>query len=197
MKNFSLVLNLVLVVAVAVLFYFHFSDEPEVTEVVHSAPLLNGNIVYVDSDSLLEQYAYFKSKKADFEQMQNKTKSQLKSEGEKLQKEIEEYQKGASMMTAQQRQSTEEGLAMKQQGFLQKKDEMLGRLEEEQNKVNEQVYAKLGAYVKEFNKKRNYSFVLGYQKGGGILFANDSLNITKEIIAGLNKEYEKEQKEIK
>jgi outer membrane protein len=194
MKNFSLILNLVLVVAVAVLFYFHFSDKPEVTEVVHSAPLLNGNIVYVDSDSLLEQYAYFKSKKADFEQMQNKTKSQLKSEGEKLQKEIEEYQKGASMMTAQQRQSTEEGLAMKQQGFLQKKDEMLGRLEEEQNKVNEQVYAKLGAYVKEFNKKRNYSFVLGYQKGGGILFANDSLNITKEIIAGLNKEYEKEQK---
>jgi len=161
MKNLSIVLNLILVVAVAILFYFHFSDKPEVGQAVTAIPVATGNIVYVNSDSLLEQYDYFKNKKSEFEQSQTKIKSQLRSEGEKLQKEIEDYQKNASMMTAQQRQATEEQLSFKQQSFLQKKDELLGKLEDEQSKVNEEIYTKLGSYIKEFNRNRNYSFVLG------------------------------------
>jgi outer membrane protein len=197
MKSFSVILNSILVIAVAILFYLHFSDKHDAAPVAARIPAVNGNIVYVNSDSLLDQYDYFKNKKSEFEETQNRIKGQLKSESEKLQKEIEEYQKNASMMTAQQRQSTEEQLSYKQQSFMQKKDEMLAKLEEQQNKVNEEMYAKLGTYMKELNKNRNYSFVLGYQKGGGILFANDSLDVTKEIVAGLNKEYEKEQKEKK
>ena len=197
MKSFSFVLNLILVVAVAILFYFHFSEGPKAGPVMNAAPLSNSNVVFVNSDSLLEQYDYFKSKKTEFEETQSKVKFQLKAEGEKLQRDIEEYQKNASTMTPQQRQETEEQLTFKQQGFLQKKDEMLGKLEQEQDKVHEEIFTKLGAYMKEFNRNRNYSFVLGYQKGGGILFANDSLDITKEIVSGLNKEYQEEQKEKK
>jgi outer membrane protein len=195
MKSFSLILNLILVIAVIILFYLHFSERPKSVEAAVNLPsAVNGNIVYVNSDSLLDQYDYFKTKKSEFDQAQNKIKGQLRSEGEKLQKEIEEYQKNASMMTSQQRQATEEQLAAKQQNFLQKKDEMMGKLDSDQSKVNDEIYTKLGSYMKEFNKKRNYSYILGYQRGGGILFANDSLNITKEIISGLNQEYQEEQK---
>ncbi len=197
MKNVSVILNLILVIAVAILFYFHFSEKPGVNQVINTVPLATGNVVYVNSDSLMEQYDYYKNKKSEFEETQNKVKALLKSEGEKLQKEIEVYQKNASTMSAQERQATEEQLSFKQQSFLQKKDEMMGHLEDQQNKVNGEIFTKLAAYMKEFNKSRNYSFVLGYQKGGGILFANDSLNITKEIVTGLNKEYEKEKKESK
>jgi outer membrane protein len=52
------------------------------------------------------------------------------------------------------------------------------------------LYAKLSSYLKEYNKGKNYTFILGYQKGGGILFANDSLDITREVLDGLNKEFE-------
>jgi outer membrane protein len=31
--------------------------------------------------------------------------------------------------------------------------------------------------------------VLSFTKGGGILYANDSLDITKNVVKGLNEEY--------
>ncbi|MCX6291547.1 MAG: OmpH family outer membrane protein [Bacteroidetes bacterium] len=195
MKNFSTILNAVLLAAVAVLYYLHFKSSPEPVQTMPAGAFRNANIAFVNSDSMLDQYNYFKNKKAEFEEKQAKAKSELKEEGARLQGEIQTYQQKAGSMTEQQRQKTEELLTMKQQKFMQKKDEMLGQLDEEQSKSNEELYGKLIAFMKTYNKTRNYNFILGLQKGGGILFANDSLNITKDVVAGLNKEYEKEQKE--
>ena len=80
---------------------------------------------------------------------------------------------------------------------MQKKDDLLAKLDDEQSKTNEDLYSKLTAFMKEYNKDKNYSFILGFQRGGGILFANDSLNITKEIVHGLNQAYEDETKKSK
>jgi outer membrane protein len=52
--------------------------------------------------------------------------------------------------------------------------------------------------VNEFlkhHKTKSYNFVLGYQKGGGILYANDSLDITREVVVGLNNEYKSKSNE--
>jgi hypothetical protein len=34
----------------------------------------------------------------------------------------------------------------------------------------------------------NYAYILGYSPGSGILFAHDSLDITPEVVQGLNAE---------
>jgi outer membrane protein len=194
MKNLSLTLNIVLLAAVAFLYYLHFSAHSEIAPIVPLAPLRNANIVFVNSDSLIEQYTYFKNKKSEFEEKQAKVKAELKAESSRLQNEIQEYQQKAGTMTDQQRGQLEEQLSMKQQQFIQKKDEMLAKLDEEQSKGNEELYMKLNSFMKEFNRNKNYNFILGYQKGGGILYANDSLNITGEVLSGLNKAYDKELK---
>jgi outer membrane protein len=194
MKNFSNLLNVVLLAAVAVLYYLHFSARQELSATLPAVALKGANIVFVNSDSLLDQYDFFKNKKAEFDGQQEKVQSALKAESDQLKKEVTEYQQKAATMTDQQRQQTEEKLGMKQQQIMKKKDEMVSMLDDEQAKTNDELHAKLVAFMKEYNKKKNYSFILGYQKGGGILFANDSLDITKEIITGLNKAYEKEGK---
>ncbi len=194
MKNFSNILNIVLLAAVAFLYYLHFKGKPESVQTIPVAAMKNMNMVYVNYDSLLSEYDYFKNKKTEFEGRQEKMKESLKEESTKLQNEAAEYQKKAATMTDQQRQQVEEQLGMKQQQLMQRKDELVGKLDDEQSKTNEELYTKLTAFMKEFNKKKNYSFILGHQKGGGILFANDSLDITKEVVEGLNKAYKEEGK---
>jgi len=195
MKNVSLVLNGVLLVAVAVLYYLHFKGKGEVTaeSPIMQMPVNAGTIVYVNSDSLLEEYDYYKAKKNEFEVAQEKIKQELKAQNDKLQREVEIYQKQAIGMTDKERAEKENDLGMKQQQLMQRKEELLNRLDEQQSSSSEELYAKLNAYLKKNNQGRNYSFVLGYQRGGGILFANDSLNITKEVIQGLNKEYAEQE----
>ena len=197
MKNINGILNIILVIAVAILYYLHFTQHPEPPVQNKVAVMNHFNIAYVNSDSLLDNYMYFKNKRSELEEKQSRIKNELKTESSRLQSEVEDYQQKAATMNEQQRRKLEEELTMKQQSLMQKKDDLLAKLDDEQSKTNEDLYSKLTAFMKEYNKDKNYSFILGFQRGGGILFANDSLNITKEIVHGLNQAYEDETKKSK
>ena len=56
-----------------------------------------------------------------------------------------------------------------------------------------ELYDRIAEYIKKYNKQNKYEFVLGYTKGGGILFADQSNDATKQILDGLNKEYKEKQ----
>ena len=62
MKNFSGILNVILVAAVAVLYYLHFSHATEPAVQNKVVNMSNFNIAFVNSDSLLDNYLYFKNK---------------------------------------------------------------------------------------------------------------------------------------
>ena len=199
MKNISIILNVVLFVAVIILYFLHFSEKKTGG---NSDPISSGNyiplpssgIVFVNSDSLLENYEYYKNAKKQFEESQGKIKNELKTQGENLQKEIEQYQQQAIGMTDMEKARKEEQLTMKQQQIMARKEELLDKLDADQSKSSEELYNRLNQYLKKYNKGKNYNYVLGFQKGGGILFANDSLNITKDVVEGLNKDYQEEHK---
>ena len=199
MRNLSMVLNVILIIAVAALYYLYFKENRTIISPVERQnqsfiPLPSTGIVYVNSDSLLNQYAFYKNERSKFEASQNRIKNELKTQGEILQGEVDLYQKQAIGMTDMERAKKEEQLTIKQQQIMQRKEELLNKLDEEQGKSSEELYVRLNQYLKKFNKSRNYNFVLGFQKGGGILFANDSLNITRDVVDGLNKEYLEEKK---
>jgi len=188
MKNVSILLNLVLLVAVAALYYLHFKTSAK--EEMPASPTVprGANIVFVNTDSLLDGYNYFKNKKEEFEKKNEQLKSDLTAEGERLQNEAAQYQEQAKNMTQEERAKKEEELMSRQQKLMKRKDALLGALEDQQAKFHDTLYTKLYDFLKKNNKNRNYAFVLGYSKGGGILFANDSLDITKQLVEGLNKE---------
>ncbi|MFN8143648.1 MAG: OmpH family outer membrane protein [Bacteroidia bacterium] len=201
MKNLSLILNFILLIAVGILYYLHFSNGSEkssesgtVQEIAKVLPSVPGGIVYVNSDSLLDNYTYFKKKKEELEAKQERIKNELTSESDRLQKDAADYQEKAAGMTDLQRQQTEEQLMARQQKLMDKKDQMLGQLEEEKSKSSEELYLKVSSFIRSLNVNNKYNFVLGYSKGGGILFANDSLDITGKVLEGLNKEYEEGKK---
>ena len=75
----------------------------------------SGQIVYVNSDSLLANYAYFKDMQTKLQEKAKKTQAELQAKGNAFQREVADYQKNAATMTADQRKNTEERLARKQE----------------------------------------------------------------------------------
>lgn len=194
MKQFNLILNLVLVVAVGILYYLHFSDTSNTTDnaLMPMAPVVPGGIYFVNSDSLLDNYQYYKTKKDDLEKRQNRIRAELKSAGAKLESDVQQYQENAAALSPAQRQQMEESLMMRQQQLIQQKDKMLSQLDDEQAMYSDSLFIRLTAFLREFNKGKGVNYVLGYQRGGGILFANDSLDITRPVLNGLNKAWSEE-----
>ncbi|WP_138993051.1 OmpH family outer membrane protein [Larkinella sp. C7] len=195
MKNASLVLNAVLAVAVAVLYYLHFSDknttEPVSASTTKSAPVRK--TVYVNVDSLLTNYEYFKDTRKVLESKRFQLDNELNNKGRSLQNEVAFFQQRAQTMTMEQGRATEAALQKKQQDLVAYRDRVVQQLAEEEQKKNEELYNQIHDYLKKVNKQNQYDFVMGYSRGGGILFADTTLDATKSIIGGLNKEYQQKQ----
>ena len=152
-------------------------------------------IVFVDSDSLLNQYEYFKVLKTKMEAKGKAADADLKAKGQAFQRDMQQYQSQAQGMTGEQRAAAEERLARKQQELQTYQQNAGMAFQNEQAKEQEALYNKVADYLKGYAKDKGYKMVLKYQKGmGDILFADESLDVTKEVIKGLNEAYAKEKK---
>jgi outer membrane protein len=189
-NNTSLIWNVVLSLAVAVLFFLHFSSKPSNTGAVTDGAVVAGRrTVYVQVDSLLKNYDFFKDTRKELENKNFQLENELTTKGRSLQNEVAFFQQKAQTMTPEQARSTEAQLMKKQQDLMAYRDQSAQVLGQEEAKKNEELYKNIRAYIDKYNKENGYEYVLGYSLGGGILFANPSLDVTQKIIDGLNKEY--------
>ncbi len=152
-------------------------------------------IVFVDSDSLLNQYEYFKVLKTKMEAKGKAADADLKAKGQAFQRDMQQYQSQANGMTGEQRAATEERLARKQQELQAYQQNAGAAFQNEQAKEQEALYNKVADYLKVYAKEKGFKMVLKYQKGmGDILFADQSLDVTSKVIKRLNEAYAKEKK---
>ncbi|MES2731157.1 MAG: OmpH family outer membrane protein [Bacteroidota bacterium] len=191
MKNLSLLLNGILVVAVAVLFYLHFSSgtSSSANSSKGDAPSASQRIVYVNTDTLTRKYDFYREANKELEDKQGKLDTELGGRLRALQNEAIALQQKASSMTQEQGQQAEQMLMRKQQDLEQYRTGLGQQLMEEQRKKNEEVYEVITKYLKKRNATNQYDYVIGYSKGGNFLYVSDKLDITKQVIDELNKEY--------
>lgn len=152
-------------------------------------------IVFVNSDSLLTKYEYFKDMSARLEKKGKDAQADFVSRDNAFRREVAEYQKAAATMSADQRQATEQRLQRKQQE-LQTYQQRAGA-EVQNNQAGEQakLYEKVADFLKTYAKEKGYKMVMTYQKGNsGILYGDASLDITSDVVKKLNEAYAKEKK---
>ncbi|MCF2489638.1 OmpH family outer membrane protein [Dyadobacter sp. CY347] len=190
-NNTSLIWNIVLSLAVAVLFFLHFSGKPsgDAGVAADGGVVAGRKTVYVQVDSLLKNYEFFKDTRKELENKNFQLENELNTKGRSLQNEVQFFQQRAQTMTPEQARSTEAQLMKKQQDLVAYRDQSAQALGQEEAKKNEELYKNIRSYIEKYNKENGFEYVLGYSLGGGILFANPSLDVTQKILDGLNKEY--------
>jgi len=193
----SLILNVVLFVAVAVLYFLHFSiqsnsEESSESTMVDSLPV---NIAYINSDTLLKNYEFSKVASDQLENRKDELQAEYENRARGLQTEIANFQRNAQNMTIAQARAVEEDLTKKQQNLMRYQETLSQTLLQEESKISNELYNKVANYLRDYGLANNYQIVLTYQKGSGVLYANDSLNITRKIISGLNQAYQLESEQ--
>lgn len=192
MKNGLLIWNAILTLAVAFLGFQHFKNNTSGGADGGMAEATKGKkIVYVQADSLLKNYEYYKDFQKEFESKGFQLENDLANKGRSFQNKVAFFQQRAQQgaLSQDQAQSAQAQLGKEEQEITKYRDDQLRKLDEERMKKTEEFYGNIFDYIKKYNKDNGYEFVLGYSKGGGILFANADLDVTKKMIEGLNKEY--------
>lgn len=191
MKNISLILNGVLLVAVAVLYYLHFSAGPAQANPL-PASSSDLKVAYINSDTVLKYYEYFKVNRGKLESKQKKLEQDLRNRAQSLQNDYEAYQRNLSNLTIGQAKAIEEDLGKKQQNLEMYRQSLGQELMTEEQKMTLELYGKVTTYLKKYGEENGLQVVLKYDPSSDLLFGGDSLDITKQVIDGLNADYKAE-----
>jgi outer membrane protein len=222
-KNTSLIINGLLALAVAVLYYLHFSapqKSPTASSKVNMAAVdsisSNLRIAYVNTDTLWQQYGLIDELQAELEEeraksekrITSRTKSletEFKSMMTSLQKKAEAFEKDSKGMSEliyntrmRELQELEQNARMfemqAREEVAELQETLTDKLLEKEAKGTRDINDRLKAYIKEYNSEQGFTYVLAYSsQAGGILLGDPALDITADIVAGLNAKYEGEK----
>ena len=168
------------------MYYDEFTDSDEENENSVEIPAGNLAIAYLNSDSLLSNYNYYDEVSEQLEVERVALQKEYTRRAEGLQKQIEDYQRTVTNLTIAQARAVEEDLGKKQQNLLQYQETIRQQLMQKEASITRELYEKVSAYLKIYGEKNNLQLVLTYSAGSGLLYASDDLNITDQVIEGLN-----------
>lgn len=203
MKNLSLILNGILLAAIAILYFLFFSsknggDQTETdAEINMELPAIQGGIVYVDIDSVINSYDMYFDIQEELNEKVKTSEAQLASKEKSFRKEAEDFQYkiDRGLVTRTEAAELQQQLAAKEQELYQLQQQLQYQLAEEGQVAQRKVINAIMEYLEGMEEAKDYQFVLGATFGGNILYANEQLNVTKEVTAGLNAVYKAENEE--
>jgi outer membrane protein len=192
MKNLSAILSIVAFLGVAALFYMHFAGNKTTPAASATAPATtivpSGKIAYIDIDSLESNYEYLKNKKEEFKNRQAQAESELERAAAKMQNDANSVQQKmqAGTLTKTEYEDAQKRLEQMQQSLMTRKQALTDQLMKEQDDFNKNLKNRLDAFLADYNKDKHYDYIFSYGNGGSILYTNKALDITKDVIAGMN-----------
>ncbi len=155
-----------------------------------------GSIVYFNMDRVLNEYDMANDLRSVVETKVGSINQEVTRRGNKLEKDIKAFQDkiNKGLLTQSVAQTQNEKLARQQNDFQNYAAQKQQEIAEEQQVMMNQIADAINSYIKEFNAEKGYAMILTTQ--GDILpmpvvTADESLDITDELLEGLNAAYVK------
>lgn len=148
----------------------------------------NGRIAYVNVDSLEEHYTYWKTRKQEMLAEQAAIESELQRSAGQLQNDFAAMQRKAQAGTLSEAegQAAQQRLGQMQQALESRRNTLAEQLQKKQMDFSAELQKNIDDYLAVYNKDGKYDYILSYSRSGSILFANKTLDITADVVKGLN-----------
>jgi outer membrane protein len=199
MKKANIILHIISLVAIVVLFVMFLGQKNCNTANIETTSAeqtvaVNNSIVYIQLDTLINQYDMYNDLKTEFEGKLASVENELTKKGRALENDYQSFNEKMSkgLLTRSQAEAQGNELQARQQELALLSQEKQMQLAEEESVMINQVMNAIQSYIKEYNKIHNHSLILTTTVAtNNVIDGESSLNITNDIIKGLNQEYVK------
>ena len=157
----------------------------------------NLRIAFVEIDSLLTKYNFCKDLNELMLQKEENIRTTLNEKAKKLENEMREFERKVQNngFTSQERAQQEQQRILKQQQDLQELQQKLSdELAAENQKNNLELRDSISSFIKQYNKEKNFDLIISNSGLDNLLYAKKVLNITDEVVSGLNSRYTSKKK---
>ena len=192
MKNLATTLSVIALAGVLILSVLHFSSRPEGGTAAQASSQGAGGgvrIAYVDIDTFEANYEYLKQKREEFNKRQETMQGELERSAQQYQNNVEAFQRKiqSGNISQAEGEATQKQLLQMQQSLRLREQALTEQLLKEKDAFNQKLHDELNSFLKDYNKDRKYDFILSYSElGSQILLTNKQLDITQDVIRGMN-----------
>lgn len=207
MNKVSLIINFVLAAAVAVLFFLYTSLKKDVQSLgqqtaspavptlatlpaATSGSLKDAKIAYLNIDTLDLKYEYIIDNSKEMRAREANLQNQYQALVAKFQNDYQELQQAYQAgLRSEAELEKEKGRLEQMQYDIASKEKQMQMLQEDVAKKQGEMLKKVSGFISKFNNGR-YDYILAYTSNvSSVLYAKPDLDLTKEIMEGLNAEY--------
>lgn len=195
LNKILIVCNAVLLIGLVGIYILHFTSAPKSKVNIEATEPLQKDggltIAYVDTDTLLANYEYAKDLEKELLEYKNQQEAYGKQQMTQFQNDYQNYLKNGSTMTLSQQQAKEAELKQRAERMATLEQELAAKVMERQVNENTKLLNAIFAFVREYNTA-NQKFDIILRKtfeNSPSLYLNPGMDITREILDGLNEEY--------
>ena len=189
MNKIQIVINVILVAAVAALFVIFFSGKPKCPPMA-CQPAEGISIAYINTDSLLVNYAFAQEANEKLMKKQEDARLKLNTKARTLQNEMADFQRkleNNAFLSRERAEKEQQRLLQKQQELQELEAKLTEDILMENQKLNIQLNDSLQNFLNIFNAEyARYQIIMSNNAQDNVLHAAPAHDITKEVVDGLN-----------
>jgi outer membrane protein len=84
----------------------------------------------------------------------------------------------------------------REQQLLRYRDAIQQQAQQEDQHLTKAILSEINAYIKQYGKEHGYTFILGANEGGNIVYAAEGTDISDDILKGLNAQYDRQYPKV-
>jgi outer membrane protein len=149
---------------------------------------------WVNIDSLVSNYYMYFDKQKELEESSRKSEATINGKSRDFEAQVKDYQEKVQkgLLTTSQAQQIEQKLGEQQQELYRLRDELRAQLANEQQEKLAQIHKSITDYLATYNKDKGFHLILSSTFGGPLLYGHPALDITQEVLKGINQKYSSE-----
>ena len=154
-------------------------------------------IAYVEVDSIMTQYEFCKDYTKILEKRSGNSQSALAAQEKNLNAAVQNFQnklQNNGFTSQKEAEGQQAALQRQQEQLIATRDRLAGELQSQTEKFNAALHDSLDHFLAQYNKDKKFSMILA-KSGDNKLLADKALDVTAEVVAGLNKAYKKKPAE--
>ena len=196
MKNTSLILSVISLVAVVVFGVLSLTGNKETkaeaaTDETAVAQACKGDIVYIDLDRILMEYDMANDLRSVVETKVQNIQAEVTRRGKKLENDVKSFQEkiDKGLMTRSVAEAQGQKLQQQEVEFNNYAAQKQQEINEEQVVMMNQLGDAIQTFLNTYNEEKQYAMILTNSGGAPVIVADQALDITDDVLAGLNEEY--------
>ena len=157
-------------------------------------------IAFVQIDTLTSQYQKCKDLEEEFTKKRANAEATINAKGKNFTAQMQEFNRKyqSNQFTQQQFEAEQVRLSKLQQDLQDLQARLSNSLQEEYQKEFQALTDSIQNFTKSYAKEKGYDFILCKSSGiDNVLYANESYDVTDEVVKALNKRYSKDAPKAK